>query len=42
MHQNQEKDEGYKDNFCDPMALMRWSSIYSRAVSVEWYLQYRD
>jgi len=25
------------DNFCDPMALMRWSWIYSRAVSVEWY-----
>jgi len=23
------------DNFCDPMAFMRWSWIYSRAVSVE-------
>jgi len=28
------------DNFCDPMALMRWSWIYSRAVSVEWCLQW--
>jgi len=27
------------DNFFDPMALMRWSWIYSRAVSVEWCLQ---
>jgi len=27
-----------QDNFCDPMALMRWSWIYSRAVSVEWCL----
>jgi len=30
------------NNFCDLMALMRWSWIYSRAVSVEWCLQKAD
>jgi len=25
--------------FCDPIALMRWSWIYSRAASVVWCLQ---
>ena len=27
------------DTFCDPIALMRWSWMYKRAVSVEWCLQ---
>jgi len=27
------------DTFCDPITLMRWSWMYSRAVSVEWGLQ---
>ena len=30
------------DTFCDPISLMRWSWMYSRAVSVEWCLQYRQ
>jgi len=27
------------DTFCDPTVLTRWSWMYKRAVSVEWYLQ---
>jgi len=28
-----------QDSLCEPMAFMRWSWMYSRAVSVEWCLQ---
>jgi len=31
-----------RDAFCDPIALMRWSWMYRRAVSVEWCLQWAD
>jgi len=28
-----------QDSFCEPMAFMRWSWMYSRVVSVGWCLQ---
>jgi len=42
MESGRKNTGGRYDNFCDSMALMRWSWIYSRAVSVEWSLQQAD
>jgi len=34
-----ERPRRQSHTFCDPIALMRWSRMYSKAVSVEWCLQ---